>query len=50
MIGQFSECDKTKNIFLYFFTEHKTYHLSFYLQTWRYAGCMSYELCNRPQW
>ena len=34
--------DKTKNIFLYFFTELKTYHLSyFYLQTLRYRHCWS---------
>ena len=25
-------CDKTKNIFLYFFTELKTYHLSYFYQ------------------
>ena len=32
--------DKMKNIFLYFFTELKTYHLSyFYLQTLRYRHC-----------
>ena len=49
---------RQKNIFLYFFTELKTYHLSyFYLQTlryrhcwsWQYAGHVSYELRNRPR-
>ena len=31
-----------KNIFLYFFTELKTYHFSyFYLQTLRYRHCWS---------
>ena len=44
--------------FIYFFTELKTYQLSyFYLQTlhyrhcWsqEYAGRVSYELCNRPR-
>ena len=49
--------DKMNNIFLRFFTKLKIYHLSyFYLQTllywhcWsqQYAGCMLYELRNRP--
>ena len=32
--------DKTKNIFLYLFTELKTYHLSyFHLQILRYRHC-----------
>ena len=41
-------CDKTKNIFLYFFTELKTYHLSnFYLKTLRYQHCLSYQYAGR---
>ena len=49
--------DKTKNIFLYFFTKLKTYHLSnFHLRTlchqhcWskQYVGRVSYELNIRP--
>ena len=27
-------CDKTKNIFLYFFTEFTTYHLSYFHLQW----------------
>ena len=49
--------DKMNNISLYFFTKLRIYHLSyFYLQTllywhcwsYQYAGCVLYELRNRP--
>ena len=49
--------DKMNNTFPYFFTKLKIYHLSyFYLQTllywhcwsYQYAGCVLYELPNRP--